>query len=332
MSVLPEAMRFAHADRLFLVLVPLAMAVVRWLMRGHGFGGPVPQRKFPFALGLAWLALVVALAGPQYGTEPMPEAVGRDVVLVLDVSRSMWANDVGGSAPRERWQAAVAGAKSLVEALRAKGGTRVGVVIFAGRPKRLAPLTTDLDHVHEVLAKLDARTAPADVRPEEGSASGTRIGAGLVAALAVHEAGLPGFRDIVLFTDGDDPADDREWQAGVTAARQAQVPIHVVALGDPARESPILRDGEPLQTVEGVRRPVQTRLHEEVTQAIAAEGRGLHVASGTEVPRLAGFVQDALEANPNRERADDTLPQPRAWAWLFLLAATALLTWTCCRG
>jgi Ca-activated chloride channel family protein len=286
------------------------------------------------AIVLAWLAASTAAAGPQWGLADVPGvAVGRDIVIVIDVSRSMWAEDINNRAAPSRWQAAVAGAKDLLATARARGGDRIGLVIYAAQPLVLAPLTTDYDHLLYKLDAIDARHPPTEVRPAtDDFPSGTRIGAALKAAVAQHDERFPGFQEIVLFTDGDDPATDEEWKSGITAARAAAIPVHVVGVGDPARDSFILRDGEPLEgpMPEGGRAQIQTHLHEDIAKAIAVESRGQYLPARTSVPSLGEFYRTAIVANPSREVSDERRPQPRDRAEGFYAAAVLLLVLAWC--
>lgn len=341
------AVRFARPGLLWLSFVPIAVSLAGWAaarrQRGRlaALGRPgavaglntMPRhttRLAGFALVLAWWALVLGAAGPRWGAgEGQGVAVGRDVVLVLDLSRSMWAADMGSPAAPERWQAAVAGALDLVDALQRSGGHRVGLVVFAARPRVVVPLTTDFDHVRQALAGLDARNPPADVRPADDAApSGTRIGAALAAAVAAHDPRFPGSQDIIILTDADDPANDREWQAGVSAARKAGVPVHVVGVGNPDQDAFVFRGDAPLEAPGpgGAPAPVQTRLREDVAREIAAEGRGAYLPARRDVPRLGDFFRTRIEPYPTRELADDQLPQPADHsAWFFTAAAGLLL-------
>jgi len=310
------------------VLLPAAGLVLAWLVnrrswRAAPVGTPAavaalrtrpPRRRWLAGLfqGLAWLLLASGAAGPRWGVgESDGVAVGRDVVLVLDLSRSMLADDTAGPA---RWQSAVAGAVDLVDALDGRGGHRLAVVVFAARPLVLTPLTTDAGHLRAVLAEVDGTLPPPDIRPGDRAASGTRIGAALAAAVGVHDPRFPGAQDIILFSDGDDPAaPDREWAAGVTAARAARVPVHAVALGDPARDSSIPGG-------------VQTRLHESVLRDIVTEGRGQLLAARRERPAVGAFFRASIEPNTRpRELTDDALPQPRDRSAWFLAAGVGCL-------
>jgi hypothetical protein len=196
----------------------------------------------------------------------------------------------------------------------------------------LVPLTTDYDHLQAKLADLNGTYPPADVRPTEESKSGTRIGAALAAAVEAHDPRFPGYQDIVLLTDGDDPANDREWAAGVSAARKANIPVHVVGIGRADEESPIILDGKPLEYElrPGIHDWARTRLHEEdVAKAIAGEGRGEYLAAQRDLPKLGEFFRGRIEPYPSRVLTDDALPQPKdrsAW-FLGIGLACLLLAW-----
>jgi Ca-activated chloride channel family protein len=219
------------------------------------------------------------------------------------------------------WQAAVRGAVDLMDALRGRGGHRMALVVFAAKPKLVVPLTTDADHLTAKVLDLDAATPPPDIRPDEDSPSGTRIGAALAAAVDAHDPRFPGAQDIILISDGDDPANDREWAAGVSAARRAGIPVYVVGVGAPDRSSPVRVDGRPLLAPE----PVETRLHEGVLRAIAAEGHGSYLPARQEVPRLAEFFRTTIEPASTRELADDALPSLRDRSAWFLGGGLLLL-------
>ena len=336
--------RLQHPSGFALLVVPVALGLFAWRQRRRGarrldaVGQPVAvfalrtrpnrgRRVSVVLTALAWVFLTSGVVGPTWGVgEPDGVAVGRDVVLVLDVSRSMLAADAAGPA---RWRSAVDGAQELVESLRGRGH-RVGLIAFAARPKLLAPLTTDTDHILTLLAELDATRPPAEVRPAPGtlSASGTRIGLALRAAVVAHDPRFPGAQDIILLSDGDDPADDREWLTGVSAARQARVPVHAVGFGDPAHDSPVLIAGRLLEATNaaGVRDPVQTRLREDVLMEIASATGGHYDPVRQEPPRLAEFFRTHVETDATRELTDDATPQPRDRSGPFLaLAAVCLL-------
>ncbi len=299
---------------------------------------PRPTRRWiGTAYPLAWVVLVLGLAGPRWGkSDETGVAVGRDVVLVLDLSRSMLATDLSAGNDA-RWQAGRAGLLDLMATIRARGGHRVAVVVFAARPKLLVPLTTDYDHVTAVIEEIDGAHPPPDCRPgaDPTVVSGTRIGAALQAAVAAHDPRFRGSQDIILVSDGDDPAGDKEWVRGADAARAVGIPVHCVGVGDPAGDTLLTVNNELLEF-----QPrddlapdfVRTKLEEESLKQVAAETRGQYVAARKDTPRLSEFFRAVVEPFPSRQVSDDSVSRLRDRAAWFLAAALALFAVGWVRG
>src|SRR5262249_31749081 len=152
-------------------------------------------------LSLGLPLLLFGAAGPQWGRDwNQPVAPGRDVVAVLDLSRSMLAE------PESRLQRAQAALLQLADTVQQRGGHRLGLVVFAGSPRAACPLPHASAHFREALRDLYLPTPAADLGP------GTRIGAGLHAAIALHDPRYRGHQDVLLLSDGDDPAGDEDWR------------------------------------------------------------------------------------------------------------------------
>jgi Ca-activated chloride channel family protein len=171
-----------------------------------------------------WLALaalacaVVALARPQWN--PRPDDVqrrGRDLVIALDVSRSMLAADIF---PNRLEMARIA----IHEALPALAGQRVALVTFAGSASVRVPLTLDHGFVRYMLERAD----PSDM--DIGSTS-LQAAFEKVESSVLTDAG--GRRDVVVLTDGEDHLSDIEKTAELLARCGARVLI--IGLGDPVR-------------------------------------------------------------------------------------------------
>lgn len=333
--------RFARADLFWLLLLlPMLGFLNRWAARRRrdtmarvgrpaAVAGqlthPVARRRWlGVAYPLGWVALILGLCGPCWGkSDETGIAVGRDLVIVIDLSRSMQAPDMADPSTPTRWQAARGGALDLLDGIARRGGHRVAVVVFAAHPKVMCPLTTDYDHVRAVIADLDGKYPPPEIRPRAAEEiSGTRIGAALKAAVEAHDKRFPGYQDIILISDGDDPADDKEWVRGADEARKAQIPVQTVGVGDPF-EDYVLAFGEEL---------APTRLREEPLKQIAAETRGHYVAARRTTPQLGEFFRTHLEPLAGRSVSDEALPLPKErYSW-FLAAALGLFVLGWLRG
>jgi Ca-activated chloride channel family protein len=279
------------------------------------------------ALGLS--LLVTGIAGPQWGRDwEQPAAPGRDLVVVLDLSRSMLAE-----APN-RLERAKTALLDLVDTVQRRGGHRLALVVFAGRARVVCPLTHDYDHFRDALSQLDGNDPRPDLAPAADSPSGTRIGEALVLALDLRDPRYQGAQDLLLLSDGDDPAHDEEWRSGAEEARAQHVPVHTVGVGS-TQPSPIpVKDGYQLYKGE----PVTTRLDEKPLQEVARLTEGTYTAEHGGPLALGTLFRERIEPRGSREDSDDNLPVYRQhYAWflgpaLALLALEMALGWPARKG
>lgn len=332
------SLSFAAPYALLLLVLPFALALIFWygsqrrrsLLSRFGLPEALaalsslsPRRRQWSRLllfgGVACLAVVVA--GPRWGKGDPGVVSGRDLVILLDLSKSMLADDMSGPAGEreQRWQAAQAGIHDLVESIRQRGGHRIGLVVFAAKPWIVCPLTGDYDQFLMRLDEFSPKAPPPEVNPNMGEpfVSGTRIGAGIAEAVKAHDPRFPGYQDILLISDGDDPASDRdaEIEAGLRLAREAQIPIYTVGVGDPKEVS----------VVDFLDERHASQLVEEPLQEIARQTRGEYLPAHRHKPNLTEFFRTRIEPRPSREVPDDALPQPRDRALWFLLPAIVFL-------
>lgn len=270
-----------------------------------------------FSAGL--FVLVVAIVGPQWGYEPDPAlASGRDLVVVLDLSRSMLAEDVLPNRVGRAKNALL----ELADAVQQRGGHRIALVAFAGQARIVCPLTPDYDHFRTALAALevgDPKLTP--TATAAGPASGTRIGLALKQAVELHDSRFRGHQDIVLVSDGDDPAHDNEWRAGASEAMIRGIPIYTVGIGNPASDSPIpAKDDRPLLH-DG--KEVRTRLDEAPLDELAQMTGGSYVPARLDLPPMTELFRQRMMTRPTRELGEDVVPTlaPR-YPWFFAVALT----------
>lgn len=284
------------------------------------------RRRVQTACLLAGLGLLaVAAAGPRWGREwARAAAPVRDLVVVLDLSRSMLARDTLPSRLGRAKQALV----ELADAIQRAGSHRLALVVFAGRARLACPLTYDYGFFTEAVSQADPDNPDITPTGTGPAVSGTRIGAALRLAVQSHARELGVRRDILLVSDGDDPARDGEWRAGLAAAREARIPIHVVGVGDPETASEILVAGFPLVGPDGL--PARTRLEEEPLREIAAASGGLYLPARTAPPDLGTMFRELLAPLMVREEAEDLLPQVRLRYGWFLAAAFGFLALEMC--
>jgi Ca-activated chloride channel family protein len=243
-----------------------------------------PRRLAKMALLLTAAGLIAfALLGPQWGEaiddEPEAPSPGRDVLIVLDVSRSMLAQDVTPS----RLARAKADVRDLVTTLERQGGYRVGLIAFADRASLLCPLTTDFRCFEEELSRASLQTLR--LRGDSGSDEGTAIGLALHRAALAITPQMAAYTDVILISDGGDMEADT--LAAADELKQFGVPVHAIGLGDAAQGAliPVIgRDGRP-GYFEYQGEPVRVKLEEAVLRSITERTGGQYVGAGT------GFVE-----------------------------------------
>lgn len=175
-----------------------------------------PSRAMrPILLALALLAGVIAIAGPQRGFTVVPvEKRESNRVMVIDVSLSMLAEDVGTS----RLDAAKAVAKRIIAAHQG----RIALVIFEAGAEVVSPLTTDDEAIAALLDSINAG---------EIGLPGSDAGAALAKAARLLEGDASHPGDIVLISDGEDQGARIEEELGKLAARG--IAVSAIAVGTP---------------------------------------------------------------------------------------------------
>jgi Ca-activated chloride channel family protein len=175
-------------------------------------------RRFLWFAGLFWLLL--ALARPQWGaSEVTVTQQGSDIVVALDISNSMLAEDV----PPNRMERAKTELGSFLARLE---DSRVGLVFFAGAAFVQCPMTLDYG-----TAGIFLKMAGPDMMSEQGTA----IAAALETSrelLAKGREGAPGgtFQAILLVTDGEDLEGD--WEKEAEACRRDGIRVIPVGVGE----------------------------------------------------------------------------------------------------
>jgi len=272
-----------------LVLVPIAYAAWAWgSRRGARRAAQVSRSRAPgppylaatiFALAAA-LAIVSA-AQPRWGTrESKISRIGADLVVVMDISRSMDAKDV---APN-RLQAAKDTVNATINRL---GGDRVALVVFAGDARVRFPLTTDLAAATQVINSLQTGALFVE--------GGSSAALGLQEAVTLLEEGEDGGRVILLVTDGDDLGGDP--LASSTLVRDSGADLLIVGIGTTEGATVPLTDaltGNETPKLDGAGEPIISRLNEGFLRALAVASEGRYLGSDPTV--VAGAVDGRLRA------------------------------------
>lgn len=269
--------RFAQPEYLYLLLIVLLLVIlfvwntVRRKRKLQSFGDPEllaqympnvslvrPQFKFYLQI-VALILLIVALARPQFGVkEQTVKRQGMEVMIALDVSNSMLAQDVAPSRLERSKQL-------LSKIIDGMTEDKVGLVVFAGDAYTQLPITCDY---------VSAKMFLSSISPSLVARQGTAIGSAI--DLSIKSFGLESTasRAIILITDGENHEDDAIGAAKL--AKEKGIQVFVLGVGKP-EGSPIPLEGSMSFRKDKDGNVVVSKLNEEMCRQIAQAGGGMYL-------------------------------------------------------
>ena len=246
--------------------------------------------------------IAFALAEPRKGVELREVShKGRDIVFVLDVSKSMLASDITPS----RLKRAKA---DIIDSIQMMQGHRLGLIAFAGDPKEICPLTYD---TYNFIKRLR------EVGPHSIKKGGTNIGDALRHAIELIDSGanLGNHRDVILITDGQDLTgyyEEVSKQAG-----KMGISIYTLGIGQANPTSIRLADGSYLRSEGNI---VKTSLNPEPLKLISELSQeGFYqnlITSPNWMDRILEYLEQKEQAN--REMDVQERKIPRYYYFIFL--------------
>jgi len=274
-----DTFRFAQPDMLYLLLL-VPVLIIIWItgnrrrrIARERFGEPdLVKRLSPdyspgrmsvkfFLRLLALVFAVLTVARPQFGSRlEQVKREGVEVIIALDVSNSMLAEDITPSR-LERAKQAIA---QLVDQLR---DDRIGLILFAGDAYTQIPVTNDY-----LSAKMFLESAGPDAISKQGTAIGAAINLGIRSFSPESDKS----RALIIITDGENHEDD-----AVEAARAAAgkgIVIHTIGIGSPdGSPIPLKAGGGSDYLKDGDGNTVISKLDEKGLQEIASVTGGRYV-------------------------------------------------------
>jgi Ca-activated chloride channel family protein len=249
--------------------------------------------------------LIVALAGPRWGTRLAPEfRRGVDVVLALDLSRSMDVRD-GGEGSLSRLEQAAVIARELVTL---SGGVRFAVAVGKGTGVLAVPLTDDAEAVKAFLEGLSTSLI---------TGQGTNLESLIVAASEAFQSGFPTLRRIILFSDGE--AHQGSFSQGIEKALAGDIMITAVGLGSETGGIVPNAAGP-----EAGQEETATSFLRRDTLRNAAERTGGAYLDGTR-ERAAAFLSDHIAAAVRETGTAGFRRERVSRSYIFIIAALASL-------
>ncbi len=293
-------MRWAHPEYLYLILLLPLLWGLAWFSQKQGwsvlqkhFGGSLQslwktqislvRRYWKWTLRVLVLTfLLLALARLQLGqSQQSVKSEGFEIFFAFDVSNSMLAEDLRPS----RLEKAKIDMSRLVDNL---GGSKMGVIAFAGSATVISPLTQDTSAVKMYIDSLDTNTI---------STQGTDFEAALATAEDAFERGGAGedsqvTRVIILASDGE----DQEKGALEKAEQLRKKGIRIFSVAYGTEKGAPIPERDRMGFLKGYKKDQQgqtilTTVHGEALKALAEKTKGYFTFATTD----SSFVQDILK-------------------------------------
>jgi len=318
-------MKFIAPERLYwiaVLLLPAAAVCYAWWRRDRELRRLFANRESAAAalrlslagriartalIFIAMAAILVAAARPYWRSRRVVfSGQGRDVAVVFDVSKSMWARDV----PPSRLEHAKFMLRQLVEKLR---GDHISLIAFAGNAYPACPLTSDRAVLNEYIDEL---------APDLVQRGGTNLEKGLREALKTLN-GAAGTQAIVVITDGDELSGDSS--KVISELNRRKIPLVVIGVGDPKHPA-VLPNEKGVPRRDWKNKVITSALNEPALKRLAAETNGAYVRSTVADTGADAAVKRIEELAPaDHEKTERELPEERFDIFLIAAAAALLL-------
>lgn len=228
---------------------------------------------------LAVALFIIALAQPRFGVYyEQVQRRGADLFILLDVSRSMDAQDVNPS----RLEKAKADCLDLLKELQ---GDRVGLIVFAGKPLLKVPLTVDQSFFKSVLKNIDTQSAPR---------GGTLMGDAIRMAIQAMPPKTDRDQAILLISDGEDHQSMPVEASSAAAAKNLRV--FTMSIGDTKEGAriPVWQGKNKSYLKDGSGQEVFSKADENLLAQIAQAGNGVYIPAGTKTYDLGLVYKNHL--------------------------------------
>ncbi|WP_019895026.1 VWA domain-containing protein [Hydrogenovibrio halophilus] len=243
-------------------------------------------------LAIAWVALVIALAGPRTLVQAPQQSdrEGVDILIAVDVSRSMQAEDVRP----DRFHAA----RNLVESVLPylKADDRVGLVVFAAQPHLVSPLSFDRDWTRHYLGLMQTGMLPTH---------GSHLGQAMVFGARHLDQVAGEARALWVLTDG--PAqpplksneEEKQKAFELPQALPGEPSLLITGMGR-SSDTFIPDDSEMGGRLLHLGQPARTRLQEGALQTLAEQFDGTYLRGDGQAGTLADMVTTLTQPGSKR--------------------------------
>lgn len=255
----------------------------------------------------AVISLTIAMLGPGWGEESTEKkSEGTDLVIALDVSRSMLASDTDTT----RLDRAKRAVRLIAESL---DGDRIGLVVFSGEAFLMCPLTTDTGALMMFLE---------NAGPESVTLEGTDMGRMFNEVLRVFEKKRLTSRMLVVVTDGED--NEGGAVAGAEKLKDAGIAVYALGVGRDSGEF-IPRSGQVSDYYsDRSGRPVKTKSNPDLLKKLSADTGGNYIDITNSFSGLDSVIS-AVNEQDTKSTGSRKVKQHKDRSWIFILAAVIFM-------
>jgi len=317
-------LRFQHISHLFaLAAIPLLVGLFIWVLYwrrnklkslgesqliGQQLRGYIQGRntsKFVL-LSIALIAIIIGWANLQMGakTEKV-QRKGVDVIIALDVSKSMLARDIQPDRLTRSRQLIL----QIIDKLK---NDRVALIVFAGRAYLQVPLTVDYAAMKMMLQ---------NVKPDLVPTQGTVIGEAVDLAVKSFSQKEKKYKSLIVISDGEDH--DEGAIDKVKKAAEQGVIVHTVGVGSP-QGSTIYDPETKAVKLDDNGNPVISKLNESELKALASAGRGTYTLMHN-TDDVADKLVNELDGMEQKSLGAVVFTEYKSYFQYFLLAGLILL-------
>jgi len=277
----------------------------------------VQKQKYKYILlVLTLLFIVFALIQPKWGYHwEKIQRRGIDVIVAIDVSRSMFADDIK---PNRLDRAR----REILDLIKMMNGDRIGLIAFAGTAFVQCPLTLDYGACRMFVDELNPTLIPR---------GGTHIGEAIRKAVSAFGNDKSKNRALIIITDGEDH-DSKPIEAAKLAAKKG-IKIYCIGIGTPSG-SPIRitgKNGKKIYLKDSKGQLILSKLDENTLKKIALITGGAYIqasASGIELDkiykdRIAKMEKADLQST-RKKRYEPRFQWPLAIALLFIITESLI--------
>jgi Ca-activated chloride channel family protein len=307
----PLALTSLIAIAVVIILTVRASRTSARVRASLGIAAPSKQVLALIAVWCATALVALAIVRPYWGFEDLKiETRGSEVVLLVDVSRSMYADDV----PPNRIELAKRKLKDIIDQFAKRGEThRFGITVFAGDAYTVCPITTDQGVIKQFIDVIS---------PELVTGLGSNLGAGIALAVSRFDRQQPGAHRVILLTDGEHS--DSDMSKALAELTDRRVRLDILGIGTPTGSTITLPNGS-LLTDES-RKTVVSKLDEDALKTLANATGGIYETATVDDSDLEALTSPSIQLGHSSKGAHSTIRSYREFgSWLAFAALIILL-------